>query len=258
MNVLFYVPAASLAGLFIWAVLAPRGLWKLLISWSYRDAYRNEPSAAVFGLYRLVAMVGIVALAASALALRQSEPGAAADPEHPATPAEQMWGAPAPLVLNRVAMPLTEAPATLVEAPILGLHGVDGATRRPGYLFALKQFERKDATEANGLLGVPPPPGLAALDTADLVVHVTGDPRCFPQQVVVEEGSDVVSVGVFYGQPNPSDGSNLAHLGDCDPTPGARTAVSLLIPLKLDDALGSRTVHALDGAAVPRVKILGE
>jgi hypothetical protein len=253
---MFYVVAASLAGLFVWAVLAPRGLWKILISWSYRDAYRNEPSAAVFGLYRLVAMIGIVALVASALAFHQSEPDADITPARPPTVTEKMWGTPAPVVLNRVATPLTEAPTTLVEAPILGFQSVDGPTRRPAYLFQLKEFKRKKATQANGLLGVPAPPGLVALDTADLVVHVTGDPRCFPQQVVVEEGSDVVSVGVFYGQPNPSDGSNLAHVGDCDPTPSARTAVSLLIPLKLEDTLGSRAVHTLDGTAVPRVKVL--
>jgi hypothetical protein len=257
-NVIFYVVAASLAGLFLWAVLAPRGLWKIAISWSYRDSYRNEPSAAVFGLYRLVAIIGIIAVVATALALRQDEPDADASPQRPLTPAEQMWGSPAPLVLNRVATPLLKPPATLVEAPILGFQTVDGVTRRPGYLFQLKHLSRAAATEANGLLGVTPPPGLVALDTADLVVHVAGDPRCFPQQVVVEERSGIVSVGVFYGQPNPPDGSNLAHLGDCDPTPTARDAVSLLIPLKLDDALGSRTVHTLDGKTVQRVDLLGE
>ena len=64
MNFLFIV-AATLAALLVWALLAPRLLWRTVIGWSYRDAYRNEPSAAVFGLYRLVALIGIVAVVAT-------------------------------------------------------------------------------------------------------------------------------------------------------------------------------------------------
>ena len=158
------------------ASLAPRLLWRTVIGWSYRDAYRNEPSAAVFGLYRLVALIGIVAVVATMIAINQPKPGSAAAQE-PHTPVEKMWGIPAPVVVDRVVTPLSEAPVGLVDQPVLAFQGVDGTRRQPSYLFGLRKFEQKDAVEANGLVGVPPPPGLVALDTADLVVQVNGDRR---------------------------------------------------------------------------------
>ena len=94
------------------------------------------------------------------------------------------------------------------------------------------------------------------MDTADLVVRVNGDRRCFPQQVVVREEGDVVRVGVYYGQANPSDGSNLVHVRDCDPSPDGRTGVSVLVPVRLSDDLGSREVQWLDGTPVRRVQVV--
>jgi hypothetical protein len=252
-NFLFIV-AATLAALLVWALLAPRLLWRTVIGWSYRDAYRNEPSAAVFGLYRLVALIGIVAVVATVIAINQPKPGDAAAQE-PHTPVEKMWGVPAPVVVDRVVTPLTDAPVGLVDQPVLAFQGVDGTRRQPSYLFGLRTFEQKDAVDANGLVGVPPAPGLVALDTADLVVQVNGDRRCFPHQVVVREEDDVVRIGVYYGQANPSDGTNLIHVRDCDPTPKGRAGVSALVPVKLSDALGSREVQWLDGTPVKRVKV---
>lgn len=254
MNFLFVV-AATLAALLVWALVAPRLLWRTVIGWSYRDAYRNEPSAAVFGLYRLVALIGIVVVVITVIAVNQPNPGDATAQE-PHTPVEKMWGVPAPVVIDRVVTPLADAPVDLVDQPVLAYQAVDGTRRQPSYLFALHKFAQKDAVDANGLVGVPPPPGLVALDTADLVVRVNGDRRCFPQQVVVREEGDVVRVGVYYGQANPSDGSNLVHVRDCDPTPDGRTGVSVLVPVRLSDDLGSREVQWLDGTPVKRVQVV--
>lgn len=253
---LFVIVVVSLAALFFWALLAPRTLWRILIGWSYRDPYRNEPSAAVFGLYRMVAVVGIVALIATEVAINQPPSGSVGGPSSGPTAVERMWGAPAPQVVDRVVMPLSEPPVGLMRQPLLGFQPVDGTMRQPAYLFGLRVFERKDAVEANGLMGVAPPPGLVALDTADLVLHVNGDRRCFPQQVVVEEAPDAVRVGVFFGQANPGDGSNAANVSQCDPKPSGHTGVSLLVPVVLSDALGSREVQNLDGKPVPGVDVL--
>jgi hypothetical protein len=253
-NFLFIV-AATLAALLVWALLAPRLLWRTVIGWSYRDAYRNEPSAAVFGLYRLVALIGIVAVVATGIAVNQPRPGESTA-QKPHTPVEKMWGVPAPVVVNRVVTSLADAPVGLVDQPVLAVQAVDGTRRQPTYLFALRKFEQKDAVDANGLIGVPPPPGLVALDTADLVVQVNGDRRCFPQQVVVHEEDDVVRIGVYYGQANPPDGSNIVHVRDCDPTPEGRAGVSALLPVKLSDALGTREVQWLDGTPVKRVQVV--
>lgn len=249
------IVAATLTALLVWALLAPRLLWRTVIGWSYRDAYRNEPSAAVFVLYRLVALIGIVAVVATGIVINQPKAGDAAAQE-PHTAVEKMWGVPAPVVVDRVVMPLSDVPVGLVDQPVLAFQGVDGTRRQPSYLFGLRKFEKTDAVEANGLVGVPPPPGLVALDTADLVVQVNGDRRCFPHQVVVREKDDVVQIGVYYGQANPSDGSNLIGVRDCDPTPEGRAGVPALVPVKLSDALGSRDVQWLDGTPVKRVKVL--
>ena len=241
--------------LLLWALLAPRLLWRTVIGWSYRDAYRNEPSAAVFGLYRLVALIGIVAVVATGIAVNQPKPGGAAAQE-PHSAVEKMWGVPAPVVVNRVVIPLNEAPVGLVDQPVLAYQAVDGTRRQPSYLFSLHELKQQNAVDTNGLVGVPPPAGLVALDTADMVVQVNGDRRCFPQQVVVREEDDVVRVGVFYGQANPSDGSNVLHVRDCDPTPEGRARVSVLVPLQLSDALGTREVQWLDGTPVKRVQVV--
>lgn len=255
MNFLVIV-AATLAALFVWALIAPRLLWRTVIGWSYRDAYSDEPSAVVFGLYRLAAVIGIVALVATGIVVNQSRPEGAAAQAPPHSAVEKMWAVPAPVVLNRVATALHDAPTGLVDQPILAYQPVDGMRRQPSYLFSLKHFQQDAAVDANGLIGVTPSPGLVALDSADLVVQVKGDHRCFAQQVVVRERDDTIEVGVFYGQPNPFDGSKLTHVRDCELEPNGSAAVSVLIPLALSDAVGTRSVVRLDGTAVKRVTVL--
>jgi hypothetical protein len=163
-------------------------------------------------------------------------------------PVNQMWGTPAPKVVNRVFVAATSAPTNLVNQKILGYQSIDGTIRDPNYLFSLANLRVKGADSGVGYVGWEPAAGMLALDSANLVVHLDGDSRCIPQEVVVVEGVDTVSIGVFYGQPNPTDGSNAVNLTNCSPKPSKSTSV--LLPVKLAAPLGARTLTALDGKTV--------
>jgi hypothetical protein len=175
----------------------------------------------------------------------------------PTGPLNQMWGMPAPKVVNRVFVPATSAPTNLVSQKVLGYQPTDGTTRNPNYLFSLATLKVKGANNGIGYVGWAPAKGMLALDSANLVVHVNGDSRCIPQEVVVVEGAESVAIGVFYGQPNPTDGSNAVNLDKCKSKPTKST--SILIPVHLASPLGGRTVTALDGkTAVPAVPLVGD
>jgi hypothetical protein len=254
---LFVVIASGLAILTVWGFISPRGQWRVLASWSRRQPYANEPSAGLVALQRLVAGAGILAMVLVGCSMYGGY--LANQPKAPSPPGvvERMWGTPAPEVIDRVFDALPTAPAGLVVQPVLGYQGMDGSSRTPGYLFALDRYQVKDADKGIGYLGQVPDPGFTALDSADLVVLVRGDKNCIPQQVVVQEGDDTVRISVYYGQPNPSDGSNAAHLDECMPKPPKSSSASVLIPIDLEASLGKRTVESLDSAkkirAVPLI-----
>ena len=163
------------------------------------------------------------------------------------------WGSPRPQVVDRVVVPLASPPVGLVDQPILGYQRMDGFRRQPPYLFDLPDFGSPGAVDANGYVGRDPSTGLTALDSANLVVHVVGDVRCFPHDVVLVEKAEVVRIGVFYGQANPSDGTNAANLAACDVEPAAANAVSALIPVRLAAPLGDRQLLSLDGTSLREV-----
>jgi hypothetical protein len=100
-----------------------------------------------------------------------------------------------------------------------------------------------------GLVGSTPPAGHVALDSATLVVQVSGDRRCIPRAVVLDEGSSTVTVGVYYGLP----GRDTATTSDCNPGAPAKSTVSLLVPLGLAEPLGTRTLQNVDGSVVTAV-----
>ncbi len=177
------------------------------------------------------------------------------DANSPPTPIERMWGAKNPKVVNRVVTPITQVPTGFVDQPILGYQTLDGKRRQPPYLFSLPSLSLKLATTRNGLVGVDPPAGLAALDMAQLVVEVTGDKKCFPHHVVVIESGSTVQIGVYYGQSDPADGSNSLNIDDCDPSGGAN-AITTLIPIRLSDTLSGRDVQTLDGKAIRKVPVI--
>jgi hypothetical protein len=253
-NPFFVAIASSLAILTAWGFVSPRGQWRVLAGWSRQSAVEDEPGAASMAVHRVVSGVGIVVLVVA---------GASIYGQHfdlpvrsPSGPIDQMWGSPAPKVVNRVFAPATSAPTTLVNQKVLGYQSMDGSIRSPNYLFSLANLRVKGANNGVGYVGWQPAAGMLALDSANLVVHLNGDSRCIPQEVVVIQGTDTVSIGVFYGQPNPTDGSNAVNLANCSPKPSKSTSV--LIPIKLASPLGARTLTALDGKTViPAVPLVG-
>lgn len=252
------VIASGLAILTVWGFISPRGQWRVLASWSRREPYANEPSAGLVAVQRFVAGAGILAMVLAGCSIYGNYLASQSKPPPPPGPVERMWGSPAPEVINRVFDALSAVPAGLVAQPVLRYQRVDGAFRTPGYLFTLDHYWVKDADKGIGYLGHAPNPGFAALDSADLVVELRGDSNCIPQQVLVQESEDVVRVAVYYGQPNPSDGSNAAHLDECVITPPVSGSASVLVPVDLQAPLGKRAVESLDGSKkIREVPLLG-
>ena len=257
MKILIVMLACGLAALTVWGFISPRGQWRVLAAWSRREPYAHEPGPAMVAVQRVVAGAGIVALAASGWGMystyRDSLPANALPPG----PVEQMWGSPAPVVVNRVFTPVAAPPSDLVNQPILGYQVVNGAARDPQYLFSLDHLRVKGANESVGYIGRQPQPGLAALDTADLVIEVRGDAACIPQQVVVAEDDGTVRIAVYYGQPNPTDGSNVVNLSHCKAKPSAAKAKPVLVPIDLATFLGDRAVVTYDGGKkIPLVRVI--
>lgn len=248
MHPLFVVIACGLAILTVWGFISPRGQWRVLAGWSRRQPYANEPSAGMVALHRLVAGAGILAMAVASFSIYGGYLAGQPKTPPPPSPVERMWGTPAPQVINRVFESLSGVPNGLVAQRVVGYQVMDGSSRTPGYLFTLDRYQVRDANNGVGYLGQAPDPGYTALDSADLVVQVRGDKDCIPQQVVVLEDEDVVRIGVYYGQPNPTDGSNAAHLADCSAKPTGADSTSVLVPIDLADPLGKRAVQNVDGS----------
>ncbi len=238
----------------MWALLAPRSQWFVFASWSYRDTLSHEPSDATYLLYRIVAALGIAATVASGIVVLQTNE--AAEPPAPVLPTlvEQMWGTPVPVVVNRVIKSASTPPKGLVNQPILGYQLLDGQTRQPPYLFDLKTFDLDTATTENGFVGKNPRTGLVALDMAQLVVRVEGDQRCFPHAAIVRESTETITVAIYYGQPDPEDGSNKDRVADCS-NHELSANVSTLIPLQLTGSLGERKIVTMDGTPIPAVPL---
>jgi hypothetical protein len=249
--------ACGLAALTVWGFISPRGQWRVLAAWSRREPYANEPGAAMVAVQRVVAAAGIVVLAACGWAMYSSYRASLPDDVRPPGPIEQMWGSPAPVVVDRVFTPVGSPPASLVKQPILGYQAVNGGSRDPQYLFSLDHLKVKNADESVGYIGRDPQPGLSALDTADLVVEVRGDAACIPQQVVVAEDDETVRIAVYYGQPNPTDGSNAVNLAHCNVKPSAAKSTPVLLPIDLATYLGDRKVVTFDsGKKIPAVHVI--
>lgn len=257
MTALLLVVLVSLGVVFLWGLLAPRSQWRMLVSWSYRDPHANEPSGSAYTLYRVVAALGIATMVVSGLLAYRSWADNEPPPPLPPTAVERMWGAPDPVVVNRVISPLETPPPGLVTQPILGYQAVSGQTRQPPYLFGLDVFDLGAATTENGYIGTDPATGLVALDTAGLVVWVAGDPLCFPHAAIVREDKDAVRVAIFYGRADLPDGSNAERLADCNTRASGRN-VSVLIPLPLNAPLRDRAVLTLDGDAIRAVPVVAD
>ncbi len=254
MTTLILIVLVSLGIVFLWGLVSPRSQWRVLASWSYRDPYLNEPTGIVYGIYRVVAVIGILSMVVSGTLVFQVQAENTPEPPKPATAAELMWGSPEPVVVNRVIQPAKAIPSGLVDQPILGYQAMEGKTRQPPYLFALDQFDIPEAISDNGLIGVDPDIGLAALDMAKLVVRVSGDPQCFPHAAVVRETGEAVSIAIYYGRAKPT-GSVVTNVDKCQVLASGLN-ISTIIPVPLAEPLGGRVVLALDGSPIRRVALI--
>lgn len=244
----------SLAVLFVWGLFWPRGQWRVLVAWSYRDPHGNEPSGAAFGVYRAIAGVGVVVLAVSGFVAWQSYLAALPVEEPPPSAMQRMWGEE-PLVVNRVVTSVGAASNELLYVAPIAYQSVDGERRQPPYLYSLATLELPEGDTAGGIIGRAPSPGYAALDFANLVVLVEGDPNCIPRQAVVVENAESVEVAVYYGRPDNPDGTpNADGIGACEPSP--RDRVPLLLPIQLSDELGGRLVTAIDGEVLRKAPVV--
>ncbi len=254
-SALLGVVAATLGGLLVWALLAPRSNWRSLTGWSVSDTHRHEPGAGSYGLRRLVAGLGALGLATVLIVASSSLLRNLPQPAAPESAVQQMWGAPDPQVVNRVVTGLGAPPADLPAMPVLGYQpfGDNGA---PSYLTRLQQYSLLGKVNPPGYIGSTPDEGFAAIDTADLVVKVRGPILCIPRAAVVIETDTTIQVGLFYGLPDSADGSPIDQVAAC-PAGSALTA-SLLVPLKLSAPVGDRAVQALDGTSIERVAIVAD
>ena len=247
-----------LAALFLWGVVSPRSQWYVLVGWTRSNPRVTEPGVGAYVIGRFVSLIGFTALlvigVSLALGTIKFAPGG---PTRSPSVAEVVWGQPRSYVVDRVFAPLRAAPEGLVQQAVTGYQNVDGIGKTPAYLFDTGKIRTKGLATLPGFIGVVPLPNAVALDTADLVVHVLGDDRCIPQQVTVIPIEGAVQVGVFFGQPNPTDGSNAANVPNCDPDPPVTRSRAYLIPIDLDAPLGDRVLQSLDGTEIPPVRVPG-
>lgn len=249
-----WVVAATLGAVLLWSLFAPRSSWRSLTGWSVSDPHGNEPGGTGYGLRRLVSGLGALGFAAVLVVIAGSSlAGTFPVPPSPPSAVRVMWGTPDPQVVNRVVVPVAAAPADLQQIPIIGYQAFTNSGA-PSYLTRLKQYTLLGKASPAGYIGRVPDEGLAAIDTAALVVNVRGPLLCLPRQAVVIETDATVQIGIFYGLPDSADGSLVDHLAGC-PLDAPLTA-SVLIPIPLANSVGDRKVQTLDGKDIDRVGIV--
>ncbi len=244
----------GLAVLTVWGVVAPRGQWRALAGWTRREPYASEPGPISVGVHRFVAVLATVGLVLAGWLLWAQYQNTLPKPPKPISAVEQMWGAPDPVVVNRVVSGAADEPTGFVVQPLLRYQALDGTRRSPNYLFDLHPWNLSKEQLAGGLIGVDPSPGLAALDSASIVVQVRGDKNCIPRAVYAVEGSTSIAIAVYYGRPGAANSTS----SDCKAVPPANSSMSVLIPIDLADPVGKRTITNLDGSPVPVAPLLAD
>lgn len=250
---IFGTIAATLGLLFLWGLFAPRSQWLTLTAWSVSDPHAHEPGAAGFGMRRLASAVGLIGLASVGFVAAASFIDRLPRPPVPPTPVQAMWGTPDPHVINRVVRGLSSPPDGLVAVPVLDYQAFP-TTGAPSYLTRLNTYSLLGLGAVPGLIGAAPGAQAAAIDTAELVVHVRGPILCIPRAAVVIESDTTVKIGLYYGLPDSADGSPVDNTKGC-PTDSSVTA-SVLIPIDLTAPVGDRIVESLDGTELPSVKVV--
>lgn len=247
----FGIVAVTLGLVLAWGLVSPRSQWRVLRAWSVADRHRDEPGGIAYGFVRLFSALGIAGLAAVGLVGASTIIGGPVRQAAPPTVAEQVWGSPAPLLLNRVTVGATEAPADLLSAPVLAYRTFDEGI--DSYLLQAVPYSLLGDQDVPGLLGEVPEEGTSAIGASNLLINVRGPLLCIPRQAVVVETEQTVQVGVFYGLPDTADGTPADSLTSC--TADAAVTGSLLVPLQLSGPVGDRTVIDLTGAEVPYARL---
>lgn len=252
MNSIFGVIAVTLGVLFLWGLFAPKSFWRVLSGWSVADTYRNEPGAGTYGLRRLVAGIGVLGLAA---VVTMNVVGYVKSIPPPATPPSDvtiMWGEPNPHVVNRDVAGVSAPPDGLVAVPIIGYQAF-GSSGAPSYLSRLGDFTYLGKSAIAGYIGRDPDAGFAAVDSANMLVNVRGPLLCIPRVAVVTESDTLIQIGIFYGLPDPADGSPVDNATSC--ALGSTVTASVLIPIELSAPVGDRVVQALEGTELQDVHL---
>ncbi len=219
------------------------------MSWSASDPHRSEPGGAAYAVRRLISGAGVLALLG--VVGIASVSAVANQPGTPPTTSivELLWGKPDPRVVNRIVAPVGAAPAGLVETEVLAYENVEDDL--PDYYARLKEFLYLGSDEIPGYVGTVPDFGNGAFDFAEIVINVRGPILCIPRAVVMIETPEAVQLAVYYGFPDPADGSAPDNVTQCA-TDSAVTG-SLLIPIALQTPLGERAVQHLDGTPIREV-----
>lgn len=248
---MFGIVAVTLGILLVWGLVSPRSQWRVLRSWAASDPHRNEPGGAAYGFLRLGSAVGVIGLAIVGVVGASSMVVANLPRDTPrVSPVEIMWGAPPPLLLNRVFVTVSTPPEGLVEMPVLGYQTFDEGI--DAYLLDLRHYALLGDSDPAGLIGSDPEEGSSAIGSSNLLVNVRAPILCIPRAVLVVETEDTVQVAVYYGLPDSKDGSPVDSVAGCspdDPLTG-----SLLIPVQLSGPVLERTVIDLAGDELRYVK----
>ncbi|MBK4347283.1 hypothetical protein [Lacisediminihabitans changchengi] len=246
---------SGLAILTLWGAVAPRGQWRVLAGWSRSRPYASEPGPVAVGIHRFVAIAASIALVVTAASYYlQRHDLTSAVAATPKTALDVMWDDANPEVVNRVIQPYETTPYGLKNQPILRYQPVDGIDRLPSYLFALPIWNPPTIRDGDGYIGVSPDAGSTALDGSSIVVQVRADAACIPRAVVATETDKSVSIGVYYGRPSPEIGAPKVPISKCATDLPVTDGSTVLIPVPLDNKVGTRSVTTLKGDAIPLTK----
>ncbi len=219
------------------------------MSWSASDPYRSEPGGAAYGIRRLISGAGLLALLGIASVASISAVAGQPGPQPRPSTVEQLWGKPDPRLVNRIVSTAGTVPEGLIEVEVLAYENVEDDL--PDYYARLKEFRYLGADGIPGYIGRPPGFGDGAFDFADIVINVRGPVLCVPRSLVMVETYQAIQIAVYYGRPDPADGSTPDNTTECS-TDSSVTG-SVLIPLSLANPVGDRTVEQLDGTPIREV-----
>lgn len=244
--------AVSLGVFCLWGFLAPRNQWRVLASWTYRDARGDEPGDASYALRRMLSFFGVLTFLVTGAVLYTGYLKTLPPPPRALGDIEAMWGAPDPQLVDRYVDPLSAPPVGYVDQPILGYQELVADDMTPEYLRTLPEFVRVGPEPMTGYIGSIHS-NFRAIEVADLVVNMRGGLRCFPHSAVVIETETEVRIGVYYGLPDHANGTPADNAAACPAQPGI--GLSLLLPIDLDAPLGDRRVVSMDGTDIGRVAL---